>query len=193
MREALKHLALELSADLRSVVAGGTTVLRLSITNKARSEVVVLFDAIPAGAAPRADWSRLAGMPEVRPPDDGHKLVIAATTLDARERSVDGLPPVPASGAAPVLLAVRLRPGAKLTHSLSWWAYRIPAAAPAFRDDAGHRIVPKTAPVPLPPGDYTVRLELPLHGVSPAEASVTTPIRVEAAPKPAKPHGAGAH
>ena len=104
-------------------------------------------------------------------------------TLDAREHPVDGLPTSagPSAGAAPVLrfLRVRLKPGGKLTHTFTWWALRIPAPAPITRDDAGHRFVPKTAPVPLPPGEYVVNLELPLHGISPPESVVSTRMRVE--------------
>ena len=101
-------------------------------------------------------------------------------TLDTHDRSVDGLPTTP-SGSAPQprFLRVRLRPGAKLTQTFTWWALRIPTPGPITRDDAGHRFVPKTAPVPLPRGEYTVAVELPLHGIAPPESVITTRVQVE--------------
>lgn len=47
--------------------------------------------------------------------------------------------------------------------------------------DAGHRFVPKTAPLPLATGDYTIKVDLPLHGVSTAESTVSARVRVERA------------
>ena len=73
---------------------------------------------------------------------------------------------------------MRLRPGGKLTHTFTWWALRIPAPAPITRDDAGHRFVPKTAPVPLAMGEYGVAVELPLHGIGAPESVATTRVQV---------------
>jgi hypothetical protein len=50
---------------------------------------------------------------------------------------------------------------------------------PIFYDDAGHRFVPKTAPIPLPPGDYGIAIDLPLFGVSPAESVAATRMTVD--------------
>jgi hypothetical protein len=194
-RDAMKHLSFELKPDAPTVTAGGTMIVRLTITNTAGSELPLVFDALPPSAAPRPDWSRLAGVPEPKPAasgtiePDGYRLSVPLRTLDAHEHSVDGLPVVAgAAGATPVprLLRVRLRPGGKLTQTFTWWALRIPAPGPITRDDAGHRFVPKTAPLPLPAGEYVVNAELPLHGIAPPESIVSTRVRVEKVEKPNK-------
>jgi hypothetical protein len=186
MRDAMKHLTFALAADTTSVIAGGTAMVRLKITNTATFEIALVLDAEPPSASPRPDWTRLAGVPEPKPagsgtpPPEPYRLRLPVRTLDAHERSVDGLPTTPSvSTAALRSLVVRLRPGGKLTHTFTWWALRIPAPGPITRDDAGHRFVPKTAPVPLAPGEYVVALELPLHGIEAPESVVTTLVRVE--------------
>jgi hypothetical protein len=195
MRDAMKHLTFDLAADNPVVMAGSQVILRLSITNTAAAEVALLFDEQPPSATPRPDWSRLAGVPEPKPAasgmpaPEGYRLIMPVRTLDAHEHGVDGLPVTSATGGStPVVrpLRVRLRPGGKLTQNFTWWAMRIPAPAPITRDDAGHRFVPKTAPVPLPAGEYVVDVELPLHGISPPESVVSTRVRVEKVEKPGK-------
>jgi hypothetical protein len=186
MREAMKHLTFELKADAPVVAAGGTTILRLTIANGSANEVPVLLQAQPPSSGPRPDWSRLAGVPEPKPAASGvivpesYRLVMPVRTLDANERVVDGLPITP-SVAAPSLrsLRVRLRAGGKLTQTFTWWALRIPTPGPITRDDAGHRFVPKTAPVPLSPGQYVINVELPLGGIVPPESTVQTRVRVD--------------
>lgn len=186
-RETMKQLSIELAPDVPTVMAGGTVLVRLTITNRGPSDAEMVLEAQPAAAAAKPDWTRLSGVPELRPQAvDGYRIVMPMRTLDAHERSVDGLPQAPATTASVRLLRVRLRPGGKLTHSFPWWAMRIPAPMPIFRDDAGHRIVPKTAPLPLAAGEYIVSVDLPLHGVSPAEAAATTRVRVEKPEKPAR-------
>lgn len=186
MRDAMKHLTFELKPDTSTVTAGGTVVVRLSITNGAKAEVALVLDAQPPSAAARPDWTRLAGVPEPKPVGsgtpvaEGYRLLMPVRTLDAHERSVDGLPSTPPVAAASLRsLRVRLRPGGKLTQTFSWWAMRIPTPGPITRDDAGHRFVPKTAPVPLAPGEYVVAVELPLHGITPPESTVSVRLRVE--------------
>lgn len=186
MRDAMKHLTFALEPDTSTVTAGGTVIVRLTITNTAKAEVALVLDTQPPSAGPRPDWTRLAGVPEPKPvgsgtpAPEGYRLMMPVRTLDTHERSVDGLPST-ASVTTAVLrsLRVRLRPGGKLTHNFTWWALRIPTPGPITRDDAGHRFVPKTAPVPLPPGEYVVNVELPLHGISPPESVVSTRLRVE--------------
>jgi hypothetical protein len=186
MRDAMKHLTFALAADTTTVIAGGTVMVRLTITNTTKVEVALVLDAEPPSASPRPDWTRLAGVPEPKPvgsgtpPPEPYRLRMPVRTLDAHERSVDGLPTTPSvSTAALRSLHVRVRPGGKLTHTFTWWALRIPTPGPITRDDAGHRFVPKTAPVPLAPGEYVVALELPLHGIEAPESVVTTLVRVE--------------
>jgi hypothetical protein len=194
MRDAMKHLVFDFMADSQIVTAGGQVVLRLSVTNSASAEVALLLDTLPPSTGARPDWSRLAGVPEPKPAasgmpaPEGYRLVMPIRTLDAHEHGVDGLPFVLGStsapgGSTPVprTLRVRLRPGGKLTQNFTWWALRIPTPGPITRDDAGHRFVPKTAPVPLPSGEYVVDVELPLHGISPPESIVSTRVRVEKA------------
>jgi hypothetical protein len=191
MRDAMKHLTFELKPDAPDVTAGGTLVMRLTITNGARAEVPLLLDAQPPNAGARPDWTRLAGVPEPKPAGsalpgpDGFRLMMPVRTLDAHERSVDGLPTTPSIGATSLrTLRVRLKPGGKLTQTFSWWALRIPAPGPITRDDAGHRFVPKTAPIPLAAGEYVVNVELPLHGISAPESIVSTRVKVEHVEKP---------
>jgi hypothetical protein len=161
-------------------------VLRLTITNVASSETLVVFDAYPRGQSPRPDWSRLAGVPDVKGEQpDLPRLQLVVSTADTHEHPVDAVPLVAsnplASSSGPRVLGVRLRPGAKLTSAASWHALRIPAPAPIFKDDAGHRFVPKTTAVPLHPGDYLISVDVPLHGLAPAERTVTARVHVEKA------------
>ncbi len=183
MRDFAKRISVAAELEPSTVVAGSTAVLRLTFTNVAPTETLVVFDAYPRGPGPRTDWSRLAGVPDVKgDAPDVPRIQIAATTLDARERPVDAVPVVANSAApasSPRILGVRLKPGAKLTHTMSWWALRIPAPAPIVKDDAGHRFVPKTTALPLPAGDYVVSIDVPLHGLAPAERTVTVRAHVE--------------
>lgn len=183
MRDMTKRLAVRAELEPTTVVAGGTAVLRLTVTNIATTETLVVFDAYPRGLGPRPDWSRLAGVPDVKgDAPDVPRIQLGVTTLDAREHPVDAVPVVANSAApasSPRVLGVRLRPGAKITHTLSWWALRIPAPAPIVKDDAGHRFVPKTTAVPLYPGDYVVSVDVPFHGLAPAERTITVRAHVE--------------
>lgn len=190
MRDAMKHLVFELASDAPVVTAGGQVILRLTITNSASAEVALLLDMQPPSTGSRPDWSRLAGVPEPKPAasgmpmPEGYRLVMPVRTLDTHDHGVDGLPVTAApTGSTPVTrtLRVRLRPGGKLTQIFTWWALRIPAPGPITRDDAGHRFVPKTAPVPLSTGEYVINVELPLHGISSPETVVSTRVRVERA------------
>lgn len=193
MREAMKHLTFELKPDVTEVIAGGQVIVRLSIVNGSPNEVALVLDTQPPSSGPRPDWTRLAGVPEPKPAasgavaPEGYRLIMPVRTLDASERGVDGLPVTP-SVAAPSLrpLRVRLKPGGKLTQIFTWWALRIPTPGPITRDDAGHRFVPKTAPIPLPPGMYSIVVELPLHGIVPPESTVSTRVRVDKIEKPGK-------
>jgi hypothetical protein len=186
MRPFMKSLAIEVASDPSSTVGGLATVLRLTITNRGATEALVVFDSYARGTGPRPDWARISGVPEFKgATTDAARLVFPVTTVDLRDHSVDSIPMVPGALSPPKLLGVRLRPGGKLTHALPWWALRIPQPAPIFKDDAGHRIVPKTAPIPLPAGDYRVNVEVPLHGISSPERTSSTVVHVEAAP-PAK-------
>lgn len=183
MRDAPRRLSIALSTEPAETTGGATVLLRLAITNVASTDTLVVLEAIPSSSAPRPDWTRISGMPEVRGGATGLHVPLGVTTLDAREHPIDATPMTPTPAASPKLLGIRLRPGGKLTHVASWWALRIPAPAPIFKDDAGHTMVPKTLPVPLERGDYVVRAEVPLFGVSAAERTVTARVHVEDGPK----------
>jgi hypothetical protein len=188
-RDAMKLLRVELAADASTVVGGTTALVRLTLTNTSTNDVDLFFVAQPGTAATRPDWTRLAGVPELRAaPTEGFHLAMPVRTLDAHERSVDGLPTTPQTiKASARILCVRLRPKPQLTHTFSWWALQIPTPSPSYRDDAGRRIVPKTAPVALPPGEYGIAVTLPLYGVSPAEATASTHITVEKIDRSSRP------
>ena len=185
MKDFGRRLSLRLDVEPETVIAGSTAVLRLAITNTASTETLVVFDAYPRGQSPRPDWSRLAGVPDVKGEQpDLPRLQLVVSTADTHDRPVDAVPIVtktdslaPSSG--PRILGVRLRPGAKLTSAATWHALRIPAPAPIFKDDAGHRFVPKTTAVPLYAGDYVISVDVPLHGLAPAERTVTARVHVE--------------
>lgn len=183
-REAVKRVAITLSPDLPSVPAGTNVIFRLVITNTSKSEAVLVFDVPSTTTGVKPDWTRLGGVPAPKgPAAEGHRLSFHVRTLDTRDHNVDGLPSTVVPEPTPKLMRVRLAPGAKLTHAVSWWALRIPPPMPIYKDDAGRRIVPKTAPTLLPSGDYTVSVEVPLHGLCPAECAVRAPIHVERATK----------
>jgi hypothetical protein len=188
MRDLTSRIAIGVELDPPNVVAGSTAVLRVTLTNVAKAETLLVFDAHPRGLGPRPDWSRLAGVPDVKgDAPDLPRLQMPITTLDANERPVDAVPVVATTAAppsSPRLLGVRLRPGAKLVHTTSWWALRIPAPAPIVKDDAGHRFVPKTTALPLSPGEYVVAIDVPLHGLAPAERTVSVRAHVERATVP---------
>lgn len=183
MRDFAKRISVSAELDPSTVVAGSTAVLRLTFTNVAPTETLLVLDAYPRGPGPRPDWSRLAGVPDVKgDAPDVPRIQIGVTTLDTRERPVDAVPVVANSAAgasSPRILGVRMRPGAKVTHTMSWWALRIPAPAPIVKDDAGHRYVPKTTAIPLYPGDYIVSIDVPLHGLAPAERALSVRAHVE--------------
>lgn len=152
------------------------------MTNTSKEEVALVFDVPKLSTGIKPDWTRLGGVPEPKGVmSDAYRLSFHVRTLDAREHNVDGLPQTLVPEPMPVLVRIRLKPGDKLTHPVSWWAMRIPAPMPIYRDDAGRRIVPKTAPTLLPAGDYFVSVDVPLHGLCPAECAVRAPIRVERA------------
>lgn len=186
MKDFGRRLSLRLDVEPDTVIAGSTAVLRLSITNVASSETLVVFDAYPKGTSPRPDWSRLAGVPDVKGEQpDLPRLQLVVSTADTHEHPVDAVPLKTneslTTSNGPRLLGVRLRPGAKLTSAATWHALRIPAPAPIFKDDAGHRFVPKTTAVSLSPGDYVISVDVPLHGLAPAERTVTARVHIEKA------------
>jgi hypothetical protein len=181
VRDLSRALRMTLVAEPSEIHPAGTVLLRLAVTNVARSEVLVPFEIASVGGIARPDWSRFVGGPEIRgDPAAAMRLAFPVVTLDAHERPIDGLPMLaPRASPAPSrIIAVRLAPGAAMTHAVSWWAMRIPTPAPKYHNDAGHLIVPKTYPVPLAPGDYIARLEVPVLGLAPAERSASANVRV---------------
>ncbi|MCL2725067.1 MAG: hypothetical protein FWD69_11585 [Polyangiaceae bacterium] len=181
VHDLARALEITLAADPPEVPQGGTTLLRLAVANGTRREILVPFEVAAPGSLAHPDWSRLAGGPELRgDPTTGSRIVFPLVTLDTHERSVDALPMLaPSALPSPArIVAVRVPPGGKLTHVVSFWAMRIPAPAPAYRDSADHLIVPKTFPVPLVPGEYIARLEVPIVGLLPIERQVSANVRV---------------
>jgi hypothetical protein len=186
MRDVMRSITVTAEIDPPTVMAGTSAIMRIAIVNNAQSETLFVFDAMPRPVNSRPDWSRIAGPPEpkIAPPDVPH-ILFQMTTLDAHDKNVDAIPTIPA-GAVPVppqpkLIGIRVRGGGKLTIAPQWWAMRVPAPLPPVTDDAGHRYVPKTSPIPLWPGDYTVTVDVPFHGMTPPERIVTTKAHVERA------------
>ena len=191
MKDFGRRLTLRLDVEPETVITGSTAVLRLTITNVASSETLVVFDAYPKGTSPRPDWTRLAGVPDVKGEQpDLPRLQLVVSTADTHDHPVDAVPLKTGDSLAPStgprLLGVRLRPGAKLTSAATWHALRIPAPAPIFKDDAGHRFVPKTTAVSLYPGEYVISVDVPLHGLAPAERTMTARVHIEKAVPPDK-------
>jgi len=184
-RAALKKLSITCALDATDVYAGGSTTVTVTLQNTSAENLLVVFEARPRPSGPRPDWSRVAGVPSARPElATAPKLFFTTTTTDARDREVDALPTLTAQAAPPTAIGVWLRPGAKLTHASSWWALGLPAPAPIFQDDAGHRYVPKTSAMPLSPGEYNVVVEIPFYGLSREERKVAARVRVRRPPGP---------
>lgn len=186
MRSSLKRLAITVGIEPAEVFAGGTGLVNVTIRNTSAVETIVVFEARTRLPGPRTDWSRVHGVPEPHAATETMKLFFPMITTDQRDRDVDALPTISGSNVATPAstpLGVHLRPGGKLTHSLSWWALRIPAPAPIVQDDAGHRYIPKTSALALDPGEYNVVLELPLYGLTREERKFSAHVRVTRAPK----------
>jgi hypothetical protein len=188
MRASMKRLTVTVGIEPAEVFAGGTGLVNVTIKNTSPVETLVLFEARTRLPGPRTDWSRVLGVPEPHAATaETSKLFFPMMTTDAWDRDVDALPTIAGSAvAAPppsMPLGVHLRPGGKLTHTLSWWALRIPAPAPIVQDDAGHRYIPKTAAIALNPGEYSIVLDLPLYGLTREERKFTARVKVMRAPK----------
>lgn len=186
MRDISKRIAMEVSVEPKSVIAGVGATLRLAITNTASTETLILLDTFTRVPTPRPDWTRLVGVPDVKGASEQPKLHFIITTLDPNNRPIDAMPTVTGQGApSPTnrVLGIRIKPGGKVTSVLQWWAVRIPPPAPVYTDDAGHRYYPKTFAVPLTEGEYGISVDVPLHGVIPQERTVITRVHVEPAPK----------
>ncbi len=189
MRAAMKRVAINVALEPAEVITGNTALMTITMTNTSPAEATIFLEARPRPIGPRTDWSRVIGIPEPKnTTSEVPRLFFPLTTTDSWDHDVDSLPVVNGSTTLPpppvTTLAVHLRPSGKLTHTASWWALRIPAPAPVFQDDAGHRYYPKTAAVSLIPGEYTITVELPLFGLTREERRYTTRVRVVRAPKP---------
>lgn len=180
----MKHVAMEGSIEPSEVFAGAQARMQLSLRNTGPAEITLVFEARPRPAGPRPDFARMRGVPEVKGSSETPRFFFPVQTMDARDRDVDALPLVENAGAQPVMttLAVHLKPGGKLTHTMPWWALTIPAPAPIYKDDAGHRWVPKTMAQSLPAGDYSVVVELPIWGLSREERKIAIRVHVARAP-----------
>jgi hypothetical protein len=188
MRTSMRHLAIAATLEPAEVLPGGSALVTITVRNTSSSETLVVFEARSRPPGPRPDWSRVVGIPEQRSTGpESPRLFFPITTTDASNRDVDAVPivagstPVPAP---PTALGVHLRPGGTLTHTSSWWALQIPAAAPVWKDDAGHRYYPKTAALPLAVGEYSVVVEVPLFGLTREERRFAARVRVVRAAAP---------
>ncbi len=177
---SLRVLVATLTPDARETIGGGQINLRLSIANTGKRPVVLVLEGEPPGSGAHYDWTLLTGLSPPRGvQSEGFKARFAMKTLDAREINVDQLRLVPPAAPPPSrLYRIVLAPQATLTHSFVWLALAIPAPYPPFEDDAGHRIVPKTAPRPLWGGKYTVVVDVPYYGVAAPQRAVPTTVRV---------------
>ncbi|MBX3231847.1 MAG: hypothetical protein KIT84_11775 [Labilithrix sp.] len=185
VRASMKQLSVTVTPDTTETYAGGTVHLTVTIKNTSPTEAMVWLEATTRTTGVRTDWARLVGVPDRHPgASDVPRLFISLTTTDPWDRDVDAVPTV-GSGAppAPVPLGVRLRPGAKVRRVVEWFALRIPAPPPMFQNDAGHRFYPKTAALPLAPGEYGVALDLPFFALSKEERKQALKLKVLAMPK----------
>lgn len=184
VRAAMKQLEITVASEQPEIYAGGTVIISLSIKNISTSEAQVWLESRSRMTGARTDWSRVVGVPV---PHEGvnevSKLWFPITTTDQWDRDVDGVPTT-GTGAAPTPspLLIRLPPGRKLVRKIEWFALRIPAPAPMFQDDAGHRFYPKTLAYPLTQGDYGVAIDLPIFGLSKEERKQTLRLKVLAHP-----------
>lgn len=191
VRAAMKQLTITLAPDTTDVFPGSTLLLPVVIKNTSSNEATLWLEARAKSTGARTDWSRIVGMPE---PHAGAqeipRLFFQMSTTDQWDRDIDGVPTTgQGSAPAPVPLEVRIKPGGKLTHVISWVAVRIPAPAPMFQDDAGHRFYPKTNAFPLTAGDYNVAIDVPLYGLSKEERKQT--LRLKVLPHPFLDGGPG--
>jgi hypothetical protein len=167
-----------LESDAPTAAPGAAVPLRVTIANTdTKAPLAIVLEAEPSGAGPKRDTSLIIGYPA----EGGAPTLAFPTplrTFDAREYDVDRIPfVVPPVPPPRTFFRVTLPPRGSLTKTIVWVAYGIPPPAPPFVDDAGRRWVPKTAPAPLTPGVYTVRVELPLYR-APSELRTPT-VRIE--------------
>lgn len=180
VRAAWKQLSVQCTLSPETVTPSATALFVLTVTNTSKSDALVVLDAKVRPSAGRTDWSRIVGIPEPRAASESApRLFVPLTTTDARGHEVDAVPTLPVPAGSPeAIVGVRLRPGGKLVHKASWWAFRIPAPQPIFRDDAGHRYVPKTAAVGLSTGEYHVVADVPAHLLTREERACVARVRV---------------
>lgn len=184
VRAAMKQLEIAITPEASETYGGGTILLTLTIKNKSPSEAEVWLESRSRSTGARTDWSRVVGVPEPHAGvHDVPKLWFSITTTDQWDRDVDGVPTV-GTGAppTPTPILIRLPPGKKLVRKIEWFALRIPAPAPMFQDDAGHRFYPKTIAHPLTRGEYGVAVDVPLFALSKEERKQTLRLKVLAHP-----------
>lgn len=184
VRASMKALEITVAPESTEVYTGGTNLITVTIKNASPGEAQVWLESRSRATGARTDWTRVVGVPEPHAgTNEVSKLWFPLTTTDPWDRDVDGVPTT-GSGAAPtpVPLLIRLPPGKKLVRKIEWFALRIPAPAPMFQDDAGHRFYPKTLALPLPAGEYGVAIDLPFFALSKEERKQTLRLKVLAHP-----------
>jgi len=185
VRASMKQLAVSMTPDAQEAFSGGTVHLTVTIKNTSTTEATVWLEANARATGLRTDWSRVVGVPEPHPgASEVPRLFFSVTTTDQWDRDVDAVPTTgTGSSPVPTPIGVRLRAGAKLTRVVEWFALRIPAPAPTFQDDAGHRFYPKTIAYPLTAGEYGIALYTPFFALSKEERKQALKIKVLTPPK----------
>lgn len=189
VRAAMKQLEIAVAPEQPEVYAGGTILITLTIKNRSPTEANVWLESRSRATGARTDWARVVGVPEPHAgTNEVSKLWFPITTTDQWDRDVDGVPTTGTGTApTPTPVLVRVPPGKKLIRKIEWFALRIPAPAPMFQDDAGHRFYPKTLALPLSAGEYGVAIDLPFFALSKEERKQTLRLKVLAHPDAGAP------
>lgn len=175
---AARAVRMTLEPEAPWVGPGGVTRLKVELRNPTAMALPLAFDALPKGAGERFDTTLISGIVLDAGARGDLAIPFFVHTLDARKREVDKLRVLLPAGERPRLFRVWLPPGGTLFRQVDWVALRLPAPPPPIELDGGRRITLKTTPRPLAPGEYVLRVAVPLFGLPPEDRIVSTTIRV---------------
>lgn len=175
---AAKAARMTLDPEAPRVGPGGVTRLKVEVRNPTTMALPLAFEALPKGAAERFDTTLISGIVLDAGARGDLAIPFFVHTLDARRREVDKLRVLLPAGERPRLFRVWLPPGGTLFRQVDWVALRLPAPPPPIELDGGRRITLKTTPRPLPPGEYVLKVAIPLFGLPPEDRIVSTTIKV---------------